>query len=498
MSLMGVEIGSTGCKAAVYTLEGVPRAQAARAYEPRSRRDGMREIDTREVWAAIRDVIARAAAQSSTDPVQALSVASLSEAVTAISPDGLPLSQCLLGCDRASQPYLQAVRDKLGDQRLFDLTGQVAGPACVLNTVGYIRDKQPELYANAWRLLPWSSLACALLGGRVLCDYSIASRSLLFDMRQRRWARPILDVLGVSETKLPDLAPGGTPAGTLSPALARELGLSPRVRLIVGGHSPCCTALGAGVVRPELALYELGLSLRMAVTFAALPLTSMLLARGLSLGYHVLPELYLSLVYTASGGSLLKWFRDQLAAAEARDAQRRGTSYYDELLAEMPDEPTSLIALPHWAPPGPPLLDPKASGAILGLRLETTRGEMLKALLEGMSYYMAQGMAHYQDMGLRIEWLRATGGGARSATWLQLSVDVLGVPAELPEVTDATTLGAALLAGLGSGAYGNAAEAVRAAVRIRRRLEPNAARHAKYRSMLQRYAELDAWWREHE
>lgn len=497
MSLMGIEIGATGCKAAVYTLEGVPRAQAARAYEPKLRRDGMRELDSRDVWAAVRDVIARAAAQSAADPVQALSVASLAEAVAAISPDGLPLSQCLLGCDRSAQPYLQAVRDKLGDQRLFDLTGQVAGPACVLNTMGYIRDKLPELYASAWRLLPWSSLACALLGGRVLCDYSLANRSLLFDMRQRRWGRPVLEVLGINEAKLPELVPGGTPAGTLSPALARELGLSPKVRLIVGGHSPCCTALGAGVVRPELALYELGSSLRMAVTFAALPLTSMLLARGLSLGYHVLPELYLSLVYTAAGGSLLKWFRDQLAAAEAREAQRRGASLYDELLGEMPEEPTRLIALPHWAPPGPPLSDPRASGAILGLRMETTRGEMLKALLEGMSYYMAQGLAHYQDMGLRIEWLRATGGGARSAAWLQLCVDVLGVPAELPEVTDATTLGAALLAGLGSGIYGNAAEAVRAAVRIRRRLQPNPARHANYVDKLARYTELDAWWRAH-
>jgi len=110
---------------------------------------------------------------------------------------------------------------------------------------------------------------------------------------------------------------------------------------------------------------------------------------------------------------------------------------------------------------------------------------------------MAQGLAHYQDMGLRIEWLRATGGGARSAAWLQLSVDVLGVPAELPEVTDATTLGAALLAGLGSGIYGNAAEAVRAAVRIRRRLQPNPARHANYVDKLARYTELDAWWRAH-
>ena len=189
----------------------------------------------------------------------------------------------------------------------------------------------------------------------------------------------ILDLLQISEAKLPELAPAGTPVGTLAPALARELGLSSKVRLIVGGHSPCCTALGAGVVRPELALYELGSALRMAVTFEAPPLTSMMLPRGLSLGYHVAPELYLSLVYTASGGALLKWYRDQVAA-DVREAQRRGASAYGDLLAEMPEEPTNLMALPHWAPPGPPL-QIAGIGGCAGLVWRPTRGEVLKALL---------------------------------------------------------------------------------------------------------------------
>lgn len=133
----------------------------------------------------------------------------------------------------------------------------------------------------------------------------------------------------------------------------------------------------------------------------------------------------------------------------------------------------------------------------MGLRLGTTRGEVLKALLEGASLYMAQGLAHYLEMGVRVDWLRATGGAARSMPWLQLTADVLGVPVELPEVTEATTLGAALLAGLGSGAYGNAEEAVRASVRVRRRFQPNASRHAQYNDRLARYSELDAWWRSH-
>ncbi|NLG29495.1 MAG: hypothetical protein GX557_16420 [Chloroflexi bacterium] len=497
MSLLGVDIGATGCKAAAYTPEGVLRAQAARAWEPVARRDGMRELDTREVWAAVRDVIARVAAQTVADPVQALCVTSVAEAVTAISADGLPLSQCLLGCDAAPRSYMEQVRAKLGDQRLFDITGHSVTPGCVLSTLAYLRDRLPEVYAAAWRILPWSSLATTLLGGRPLIDYSLANRTLLYDMQQRRWSRPVLDAAGLGESRLPEVAPAGTPVGTLSPALARELGLPARTRLVLGGHAPCCTALGAGVTRPELALYDLGASLRLVVTFAALPLTSMMLGRGLSLSYHVLPELYVSLISTGAGGALLKWFRDQWAAQEAREAQRRGASIYDALLTEMPDDPTSLLVLPHWAPPGPPVADPDASGAIMGLRLGTTRGEVLKALLEGASLYMAQGLAHYLEMGVRVDWLRATGGAARSMPWLQLTADVLGVPVELPEVTEATTLGAALLAGLGSGAYGNAEEAVRASVRVRRRFQPNASRHAQYDDRLARYSELDAWWRSH-
>jgi xylulokinase len=491
MSLLGIDIGAAGCKAAAYTLEGVLLAQASHAYEATVRRDGMHELDSREVWAAVREVIARVAAQTTADPIQALSVASLAEAVVPISFDGQLVGPCLLGCDAARQPYVDVVRDKLGEQRLFDITGQAAAQGCVLHTLCWLRDKAPDTYAAAWRFMSWSGLAGALLGGRALCDLTVANRSLLFDMNQRRWSRPVLEAAGLAEGKLPELETAGTPAGTLAPALARELGLPPNVRLILGGHDPCCTALGAGVVHPGLALYELGAQMRLLVTFEALPLTSMMLARGLSLAYHVLPGLYVSLVQTA-GGSVLRWFRDQLAPLEARESQRRGLSAYDELLAEMPEDPTRLLALPHFAPGGAPVSDLHAAGALIGLRLDTTRGEMLKALLEGMAFSVAQGLASYGEMGLRVERLRAAGGGARSAAWLQLSADVLGLPVELPEVAEATTLGAALLAGLGAGAYGNAEEAVRVAVRVKRRYEPDASHQTRYREKLARNVEVEA------
>ena len=121
--------------------------------------------------AALREVIAQVATQTTADPIRALSVASLVEAVTPISIDGQPLGPCLLGCDGAHQSHLDVVRDKLGVQRLFDITGQADGPACVLHTLCWIRDALPQVYAAAWRFMPWSGLACALLGGRTLSGF---------------------------------------------------------------------------------------------------------------------------------------------------------------------------------------------------------------------------------------------------------------------------------------------------------------------------------------
>ncbi len=490
MSLLGIDVGATGCKAATFSLDGLPLARAYQDYKEIVRPGGIRELDSRQVWAAVQQVIRRVASRTKRDPIQALSVASMGEAMVPIATDGSILGHCLLGFDQPRSRYVRQVEGALGARRLFDITGNVPSASFSLTNLCWLRDNRPDLFDRTWRFVLWTGLVCSLLGGSSVCDYSLANRTLLFDIAQERWSSELLTASGLPESKLPELATAGTPAGTVSPAAAKELELPPSVNMILGGHDQCCSALGAGIIRPGMALYGLGAYICITPTFQAIPLTSMLQGRGLNMEHHVVPGLFVSFLYNLSGGAVLRWFRDSLAPLERREAQKRGVNIYDELLSEMPDQPTDLMVLPHFATTGPPHFDRRSSGVIMGLNLRTTRGEIIKALLEGMTYYFAEGRGLFEEVGIRVEAYRGTGGGARSERWLQLTADILGQPIERPQIIDAGPLGAAILAGVGSGLYASYEEAVNRVVRIQRRFEPDQKRHSHYQARLARYREL--------
>lgn len=497
MSLLGIDVGRARCMATAFSLEGKPLAQARRAYNLVAGTDGLLGLDVRSLWDAVSQAIREVAARTRQDPIRALSVSSIGEAIAPLSAEGHVLGNCLFGfaaprgiSDDRGPEHVQDLQRSLGKQRLFDITGSVVRTHQSLASLCWLCDNKPRLFASTWRFLPLGTLVCYLLGGTATCDYSLASHTLPFDLARKDWWRELLQTCKLPRQKLPRLAPAGTPIGTLSPSKAQELGLPAGVRLILGGHDQCSRALGSGVVQSGMASYDLGSQVSLMPAFHAIPLTSLMLSRGLNIERHLVPDLFVSLFYDPSGGRVLRWFADNLAPLERHQAQRRGASVYDALLAEMSEQPTRLMVLPHLAPTGPPHFDARASGAILGLRTDTTRGEIVKALLEGVTYQCAEGQLLFEEAGIRIRVYRATGGGARSERWLQLSADILGMPVERTQGVDTGTLGAAILAGVGSGAYAGFEQAVETAVHVEKAFAPDPERHAAYQVKLERYREL--------
>ncbi len=320
----------------------------------------------------------------------------------------------------------------------------------------------------------------------------MASRTLLLDLDAGAWSREVLAAAALPMHKLPELAPAGQAAGTMDPAVARELGYPPGVRLLVGGHELCCNALGAGVVAPQAAALSLASSLHLMPTFQAVPLVEMMRHERLSIAPHLVPGLFVTLLYHRSGGRLLRWFRDTLAPMEAREAQRPGAQIYPQLLAEMPAGPSPLLALPYFDAAGPPTFEPGRAGAILGLGLDSTRGEILKALLEAAAFPPAEGLEALNRVGISLAGLRAAGEGVRADAWLPLLADVLGLPIERTALAEPAPLGAALVAGVGTGVYDDYEQAVAATVRVTQRFEPDPRRHSQYRAKLTRYQALRA------
>ena len=492
MSLLGIDVGTTGCKAGVMNAEGHLLALAYREYDILNPQPGWAELDGRAVWGQVKEVVAEVARAARRDPIVALSVSSLGEAMTPVSVDREILGSSILGHDIRGGEYVSAALVQRPDfrERLHLLNGNVLGASYSAPKLAWLRDHRPEQFGQAHKFLLWGGLVGHLMGGEATADQVLANRTLLLDLQKCDWSAELLEAFGLPLDKLPPVVRSGSVTGVVANEVAAELGLPTEVKIVAGGHDQCCTALGAGVVQPGQAVYGMGTFVCVTPVYPVPPPSPVMLRNGLNVEHHVVPGLYASFLFNVSGGAVLRWARDTFARAEKAEAAARGLDIYDQLLAEMPLEPTGLMVLPHFGPCGPPTFDANSSGVVLGLKLETSRGELTKGLLEGVTYYFAEGLDLIAEAGLKVNEYRATGGGAKSDAWLQLTADILGRPICRLRVSECGVLGAAILAGVGAGVFSAAAETAQRCVHVTRTFEPMPARHTIYTERLAHYKQL--------
>ncbi len=488
MSLLGIDVGTTGCKAAAFSVEGQALAGAYREYPTLHPREGWAELDSRQVWSCVCETIAEVARGTAADPVTALCVSSMGEAMTPVSRDREILGNCILSSDTRGGEYITRLAEAFTPAAFYAINANIPGVNYSLPKLLWTRDHDPRLCERADRFVLWGDLVTYLLGGEAVTSQSLASRTLLLDTRAGDWSEALLEATGIPRRMLPLVRASGTLAGEVSDGMAARLGLPRGVAMVVGGHDQCCNALGAGIVRAGRAVCGIGTFECITPVYERIPAAATLLAHGLNVEHHVLPGLFVSFLYNQSG-SLVRWFRDTFAAAD-RQHLAAGEDLYDRLAAEMPAGPSRLLVLPYFEMTGPPGFVADAAGAIVGLRTDTTRGEILKAIMESTTFYFAECLPALGALGITATEYVATGGGARSDAWLQIKADVFGVPFLRPRHADGSVLGAAMLAGLATGALDNPAAAAGAWVRIERVFEPDPARHARYRERLAAYREL--------
>jgi xylulokinase len=276
------------------------------------------------------------------------------------------------------------------------------------------------------------------------------------------------------------------------------MGLHPATLLVPGAHDQSCAALGVGVVREGVASDGTG-SFEAIATLSRKPFTSpALLARGTGSQCHVTADTYLPLAFHNAAGSLVRWYRDQLGAWEQEQARQGGGDAYVLITAaarRSPPGANGLLVLPHWNGAGTgriPPLDPASRGAIFGLTLAHTRDDLSRAVFEGITLETRYLLESFESAGIRIDSLAVTGGGAKSPFWLQLKADVTGKVIRVPRVTEASLLGAAILAGVGAGVYSGVEEAVERVCRVDGEYHPEPAAAKVYDRLFPLYQEVYA------
>jgi xylulokinase len=489
MSLLGIDVGTTGCKSGLFSEEGHLLASAYEEYDFQRPEQGWAQLDSVEVWEKVKRTIRAVAASSASDPIKALAVSSLGESTVPVTKDRQILGPSLLNFDVRGEEYLPSLSRAIDNERLYRINGNTLGNHYGLTKLEWTRQHQPDLYQHVWKFLLWGSFVSFMLGAEPMADYSLVNRTLLFDVDRCDWSDELLELTGLDRAKLPGTALSGTVIGQVSAQAASELGLPPRAVIVTGGHDQCVSAVGCGVLQEGHAMYGMGTYLCVMPVFSRRREPSVMLKQGLNTEHHAAPGHYVCFIYN-QGGSIVKWFRDTFASVERREAQRTGRDIYADLIAEMPHRPSSVITLPHWSTTGPPEFVSDSSGVLAGLRLETTRGDILKGLIEGITFYLRECVESLPEAGIEITDYRVVGGGSKSDTWIQMSADIMGRPFVRPKISEAGILGAAIIAGTGCGIFPSLAAGVEAMVKLERTYEPDPQMHKRYEGQFEKYKQL--------
>ncbi len=490
MSLLGIDVGTTGCKAVAFNENGEQLTSAYREYPLHSPQPGWAELDGNRVWEDVKFCIAKVAAETKNDPITALAVSCQGEAVTPVDKDGNVLHNALISFDSRTEPYVEKWEEKFGRAEIFHKTGQPLAALYTALKMQWIRDNKPDVLRNTKALLGFEDLVMYRLGIPPTSDYTFSARTMYFDVNKADWVDEYLEFAGLNRDIVPELKPSGTLVGTVEDAIADEIGLPRSVKVVTGGHDQPSQMMGSGVTEPGVAAYGIGTVECIAPAFTELMINEVTLRNNICAYHHTCPGLYTALVYNLTGGSLFKWYRDQFGKYEQQIANQTYQDVYDLMCSEAATKPSKLLVLPHFTTSGVPHFDTKTKGAILGLTLNTTKADVTRALLEGLTYEMRMCVDLLKEAGGDIHTLRATGGGAKSKYWLQIKADIMEIPVAVPAVSEAGCLGVALLAGTATGVYKSVQEAAANVVRISRTFEPKSEHQQFYREQFQRYLEI--------
>jgi len=491
MSILGLDVGTTGAKAVVFRENGEVIGKSYREYPLYMPRVDMCEINPGEVWKAVAQVISAAVKQAgSRDPVSAVGISTLGDSVTPVDKNGNFLVNTVIGAaDRRALQQTRWIEGRFTREELFEKSGAPLHAFCTIPKVMWFREERPDVYEQTWKFTGWQEIAHLKMGLEPVMDYSLASHTMLMDIKGKTYFEKLFKACDLSADLFFQLASSDRIVGRLSAKSAGLFGLATGTAVVAGGFDQSCCALGSGLLDSESVAISVGtLEGITAITDSFRP-DRMLLEGNHGLGYYVIDGLYSTLAYVTTSGAILRWYRDTLGALEVQEANSRGKSPYEVMIESTPDRPSGVFVLPYFAGSGTPWLDTNQRGTVFGLTLDTDRSEILKGILDCICYEVRVNLESLSSAGFQMKKIRAVGGGTRSARWMQLKADITGLPVETTNVAEAGCLGAAFLAGLGTGIF-SSPEDILDITKIRYVYEPRTAKKQSYDDAYRKYCEL--------
>lgn len=488
--LLSIDIGTSGCKLAIFNQQGDVVCTYLAEYNTYYLQTGYAEHDVSDWWKVICQGIKYFKREQNINPeeIAAIGVDGLSWAGLPVDKEGNPLRRCMIWLDRRAEKQARWMKEEIGEEKLVQLNGNPVDPAYIVPKMLWIKENEPDIYRKTYKFLQSNGYIVYKLTGKFSQDYSQGYGFHFFNMKEGKYEQKIASDLGISLDLVAPLYNCQEIVGTVTTKAARETGLVVGIPVVAGGLDAACCTLGAGVITPGQTQEQGGQAGGMSIQ-----LDKAVIHPQLILGYHVLPDQWLLQGGTVGGGGTLRWFNQQLGTYEKQLADKRGISSYqvmDKEANEIVPGSDGLIFLPYMAGERSPIWNSKARGVYFGLSYDKTRAHLIRAMMEGVGYSLLHNLKTAEEVGAVVKELNSVGGAANSRVWTQMKADITGKKINVPYSDHATTLGAAILAGVGAGVYQNFEEGVEKTIKIQRTHEPDMANHQIYQDYYHLYLEL--------
>jgi xylulokinase len=456
---MGIDLGTSGVRVALMDTNGTLVGLAHRPYPLQHPLPNWTEQDPEAWWSATREALRDVLLSTDTPPaaIRGVGLSGQMHGVVLVGDDRKAIRPAIIWLDRRSENEYIGLNRRIGADELYRITGMRSAPGIYAPTLMWLQEHEPESYSRAFAAILPKDYIRLRLTGEFGTDPTDASGTLLFDIRTREWAHRLIADAGLRRDLLPSVAEPTEIAGLLTALAETETGLYAGTPVAVGGSDQAMSAVGCGLLDPGLARCAVGTG-GQAITVIQEPIDGG--SSGLQVLCHAVPDRWLLMGATLSAGLALEWFRGAFRSGE-KSTQSAAEAYEAmsvEAAAIVPGS-AGLIFLPYLSGERTPHLDPNARACFIGLDLSHERGHFVRAIMEGVAYSLKDSLTAFEQVGVSVTGVVASGGAARSNVWQTIQANVYGMDLQLTSHTEHSAIGAALIAGVATAAFSSVGEA---------------------------------------
>ena len=491
--ILSLDAGTTAFKVSLFDEKGELLGISTQEYELLTPTPLSVELPAETFWNAFKDGIGKVLKKTRVDPnnIRALGISAQGETLLCLDRNGAPLRNAIIWLDNRAQEEAKILSEEFDrDGYSYKITGQVKiVPTWPASKIYWIKRNERKTFDNTDKFALVEDYLIWRMTGKMVAEGSLLCSTVYWNITTKKYWDEMLDYLGITPDRLPEIKESGEVIGELKIDVAKELGLSPKTVVATGALDQACGAIGVGNIKPGIFSENTGAALAICATLDR-PIFDK--ERRMPIHYHGIPDTYMAHTFT-TGGMALRWYRDTFCQDEIAKAKKRGVDAYyimDQAIAKVQPGSEGLVMLPHLQGAMAPEANPKARGVFYGFTLKHSKAHFARAMMEAIACIVRRNIEVLEGLRIPVKEIRVLGGGARSDIWSQIKADITQKKVLNTENEEAACLGAAILAGKAVGIYKSLYDATSKMVRIKKRFEPNLDNKKVYDVTYQKYVRL--------